>query len=455
MEYPVKKGERLILAIERAGGAGTGVAVVEGLAVLVEGALPSERVEAEITQVQPRYAAARVLRVLDAAPGRADPPCPVYAACGGCRMQFMDYAAHLNALGEGVKQTFRRVAGLTDFALLPPLGMDDPWRYRNKAVYRAGMAEDGPRLGFVARGTHRLVAATDCLLQSPQARSVARAVEAWMRAQRIPPYDERTGRGLLRHLCVRTNSRGQTMAVLVAARENLPNTAALAAALRAEVPGLSSVILNVNSRRTQEILGPRNRLIWGQDRLEEELLGLKFSLSPLSFFQVNTRQAERLYAQAAEFSGLDGGEVAVDAYCGAGAIGMVLARRARRVLGIEIVPDAVRDARDNAKANGIDNVEFLLGACEAVLPRLVQDGLRPDVVVLDPPRKGCEEAVLSAAANSGPARIVYVSCNPATLARDAGRLAGLGYALKKVQPVDMFPWTGEVECVALIQRAEP
>jgi 23S rRNA (uracil1939-C5)-methyltransferase len=452
MEYPVKKGQRMELKIERTGGAGCGVAVVEGLAVLVEGALDGELVEAEIVKTQPRYALAKALRVREAAPGRAVPPCPVYEQCGGCRTQFMDYAAHLMQIEEDVRQAFRRVAGLVDFELLPPLGMETPWRYRNKAVYRAGETPDGPRLGFVARGSHDLVAATDCLLQSGEAQTAARVVEAWMRAERVAPYDERAGRGLVRHLCVRTNRKGETMVVVVATREKLPGEAALIRGLRDALPGLRSAVVNVNTRRTQEILGGKNRLLYGQERLEEALMGLKFRLSPLSFFQVNTLQAERLYQQAAEFAGLGGGETVADAYCGAGAIGMVLARRARRVVGIEIVADAVRDARDNARENGIENIEFLEGACEDVLPREVARGLRPDVVVLDPPRRGCEEAVLRAAAESGPARIVYVSCNAATLARDAGRLAGMGYAVKKARPVDMFPWTGEVETVCLLSK---
>ena len=251
---------------------------------------------------------------------------------------------------------------------------------------------------------------------------------------------------------VRTNRAGGVMAVVVTAGEALPAKEALVAALRAAVPGLESVVQNVNPRATQEILGRKNRLLFGKERLEDELMGLRFRLSPLSFYQVNRVQTERLYAQALEFAALSGGETVVDAYCGAGTIGLCMARKAGRVVGIEIVPDAVRDAKENAARNGEDNAEFLAGACEDVLPRLVEGGLRPDVAVLDPPRKGCEPAVLEAVARSAPRRIVYVSCNPATLARDAKRLAELGYPLRVLRPCDMFPWTGEVECVALMER---
>lgn len=453
MEYPVKKGQRLTVDIVRQGEAGCGVAVVEGLTVLVEQTLPGERAEVEIVQVQPRFARARVLRLLCAAPARIAPPCPVYDRCGGCAMQFMDYEAHLQALNGSVRALFARVGHFKDLEMLPPLGMEQPWGYRNKAVFRAGMVADGPRLGFVGRGTHDLVPATDCRLQSPQACAAAHVVEGWMRAAGIAPYDARTRRGVLRHLMVRTNKKGETMVVPVTAVERLPKADGLVEALRSALPGLRSVVQNINPRSTQEILGGKNHVLWGEERLEDELMGLTFRLSPLSFYQVNAVQTQRLYGQALEFAALSGGETVVDAYCGAGTIGLALSACAQKVVGIEIVPDAIRDARENARRNGIANAEFIVGACEERLPALVAEGLRPDVVILDPPRKGCDEAVLCAAARSGPKRMVYVSCNPATLARDAARLAGLGYSPVRARIVDMFPWTGEVECVALLQKA--
>ena len=270
-----------------------------------------------------------------------------------------------------------------------------------------------------------------------------------MCAHRIPSYDERTRRGVLRYLMVRTNRRGEALATLVTASAELPQKEALREALQAALPNLRGAVQNVNPRPTQEILGRRCRTLFGAEALEDELCGLRFRISPLSFYQVNPPQAERLYEQAREFCDLHGRELVVDAYCGAGTIGLSLAGKAARVIGIEIVPEAVRDAQANAARNGVGNAEFLAGACEEVLPRLVAQGLRPDVVVLDPPRRGCEEAVLRAAAQSAPSRIVYVSCNPATLARDAHRLDALGYRLQAARPVDMFPWTGEVETAAL------
>lgn len=451
MEYPVKKGQQLELEIIRAGDAGSGIAVWEGLTLFVEKTLPGERVKAVITDAQPRYARARAESILSRAPQRIVPPCPYEQRCGGCSMQFMDYEAHGQLLENHVEQLMRRVGGQLEFEMMPILKMEEPWRYRNKAVFRAGGTAQDPRLGFVGRGTHALVPVTDCLLQTEEACAAAKAVEDWMRNNRIAPYDARTKKGVLRHLMVRTNKKGEVMVVPVLAGDALPAKDALIGALKAALPGLVSVIQNVNPRATQEILGLKNHVLFGQERLENELMGLRFRLSPLSFYQVNRVQTERLYGQALEFAALTGAETAVDAYCGAGTIGLCMAQKAQKVVGIEIVSDAIRDAKENAARNGVKNAEFLVGACEELLPRLVQEGLRPDVVMLDPPRKGCEEAVLAAAAGTHPARIVYVSCNPATLARDAKRLNGLGYALKKLCPCDMFPWTGEVECVALFE----
>lgn len=355
MDYPVKKGQQIELQILRGGDAGCGVAAVEGLTVLVDQTLPGERVLAEITEVRPRFARARAVRVLDAAPGRTAPRCPLYGRCGGCAMQFMDYPSHLAALESQVAGLLSRVGGAQAFDLLPILGMEDPWRYRNKAAFRAGGTAQDPRLGFVGRGTHDLVPAQDCPLQSEASCAAARAVLAWMRAHRIAPYDERTRRGLVRHLVVRTNRRGETLATLVTATPALPAKEALRDALQAAVPALRGAVQNVNPRPTQEILGRRCLPLFGDGDLEDELCGLRFRLSPLSFYQVNPPQAERLYAQAAAFCALTGRELVVDAYCGAGTIGLSLARQAGRVVGIEIVPDAVRDAQENAARNGVGN----------------------------------------------------------------------------------------------------
>lgn len=453
MKYPVEKGQRLVLEIVRTGDAGSGIAVIKGLTIFVEKTLPGEQVEAVITDAQPRYAKARIEKILFPSPQRIAPPCPHEDRCGGCSMQFMNYETHIAQLQNHVLQLMHRVAAQQDFAMLPTLRMEDPWHYRNKAVFRAGGTLQSPHLGFVGRGTHALVPATDCLLQTQEACIAARVTESWMKAHRIAPYSAREKRGILRHLMVRTNKKGEVMVVPVTAGDKLPAKDALIDALRAALPGLVSVVQNINPRATQEILGLQNRVLFGKERLEDELMGLSFQLSPLSFYQVNRVQTEHLYQQALEFADLTGNETVVDAYCGAGTIGLCMAQKAQKVIGIEIIPEAIADAKENAVRNHVRNAEFYAGACEDLLPKFVQKGLRPDVVMLDPPRKGCDAAVLTAVTTPQPKRIVYVSCNPATLARDAKRLSELGYALKKLRPCDMFPWTGEVECVALFEPA--
>lgn len=451
MDYPVKKGERLTLDIVRAGDAGDGVAQVGGLTVFVEKTLPGERVQAVITDVQARFAKARAEKIELASGDRIAPPCPHEKSCGGCSMQFMDYKAHCDALVQHVAGLMQRVGGQKDYEMLPVLSMDEPWRYRNKAVFRAGGTKDMPSLGFVGKGTHQLVPATDCLLQTAEACTAAAVVQQWMRDNRITPYDERTKKGVLRHLMVRTNKRGQTMVVPVTADDRLPAKQQLIDALKNALPGLVSVVQNINGKPGQQILGLKCRVLYGQERLQDELMGLSFRLSALSFYQINRIQTEKLYGQALEFAALTGKETVVDAYCGAGTISLCMAKSAQHVIGVEIVPEAIADAKENAVRNGIPNAQFIVGACEDVLPRLVKEGLKPDVVMLDPPRKGCEQAVLTAVAGTHPQRIVYISCNPATLARDAGRLGEMGYALKKLRVCDMFSWTGEAECVALFE----
>lgn len=454
MDYPVSKGQKLEAEVIRWADAGKGVAQIGGLNVFVDQAMPGERVEMEIIDTQPRYALAGTVRVLTPSPDRIAPPCPVYDRCGGCCMQHMKYDAHLRALENQVSGLLHRVGGYAEgeYEFLPIQGMERPWQMRNKAVYRAGGTAKQPYLGFVGRGTHEVIPAADCLLQTEEAHTAARTVQNWMAEYAVAPYDERFRRGVLRHLIVRTGKKGETMVVPVTAGAQLPHAKELVDALQKALPGLRSVVQNVNSRATQEILGRQCVTLWGEDRLEDELLGLTFRLSPLSFYQVNPMQTERLYRQAIDFAALTGGETVADAYCGAGTIGLSLAKQARRVVGIEIVEPAVRDAKENARRNGVTNAEFYAGPCEKLLPQLASKGLKFDAVVLDPPRKGCDEAVLRAAAQTNPARIVYVSCNPATLARDVARLRKLGYVLRKARPFDMFSWTGEVETVALLER---
>ena len=433
-----------------------GVCRHEGMAVFVPGLMPGERAMVRIVKPEKRYAFGRVETLLAASPDRAEPFCPIYKRCGGCSCQHMTYETSLRFKQDQVQQLLARVGGL-DVAVPPVLGMDEPFAYRNKGAYPVGEVGGEPVCGFFAPRSHDLIPlpACGCRIQGEDSHAATQAVLAWMKQTGARAYDEVTGKGLMRHIMTRSTTSGSLMVVLVATRRELPQKDLLIRLLRGAVPGLLSLCLCVNSRRTNVILSDELYTLWGQPVMEDTLHGLRFSVSPLSFFQVNPVQTERLYQLALDFAQLTGEETVVDAYCGAGTISLMLAQKAARVIGIEIVEPAIENARENAARNGITNAEFIVGATEDVLPRLVEGGLRPDVIVVDPPRKGCEEAVLRAILAAQPRRVVYVSCGAPTLARDARILCEGGYAPESVQCVDMFCWTGAVETVMSLVQQKP
>ncbi len=432
-----------------------GVCRHEGMAVFVPGMLPGERAMVRIVKPEKRYAFGRVERLLDTSPDRAEPRCPVYKRCGGCSCQHMRYETSLAFKRDQVQELLRRVGGL-DIEVPPVIGMENPFAYRNKGAYPVSEINGQPVCGFFAPRSHDLIALPQagCMIQREDSRDACFAVLAWMRACGVRAYDERSGRGLVRHIMTRSTKAGGLMVVLVVTSANVPQKELLLGKLREAVPGLESVCLSINSRRTNVILGEEIHTLWGQSEMEDTIGGLRFSVSPLSFFQVNPEQTEKLYGLALEYAQLTGNENVVDAYCGAGTISLLLAQKAAQVTGIEIVPEAIENAKANAARNGIGNARFLVGATETLLPKLVADGLRPDVVVVDPPRKGCEEAVLRAIAEAKPKRVVYVSCGAPTLARDVKFLCENGYRAQKVQCVDMFCWTGAVETVMLLSQMD-
>ena len=456
---PLQRNQLVELTVDRLGMDAEGVCRwgEQGLAVFVPLALPGERIEARIVKVEKRHAFARLERVLTPSPERAEPRCPVYRRCGGCAAQHMAYAATLAFKRAQVQDCLARIGHIA-LDVPPVWGMDAPWQYRNKGAFpvAAGDAQDaGVRIGFYARRSHAVVdAPAGCPVQREASDAAVSAVRHWMVAHRVPPYDEATHTGCVRHIMTRVTQDGQVMVVMVSLPPRMPAEEALVARLRQDVPGLASVVLSHNPRQTNVILGDTLRTLWGTDALEDVLHGLRFRVSPRTFFQVNPAQTERLYAQALQYAALTGEETVVDAYCGAGTISLLLAQRARRVVGIEVVPEAIADARHNATQNGIDNAEFLVGETERILPALVAQGMHPEVVVLDPPRKGCDPAVLHAVARAAPRRVVYVSCNPATLARDAALLVAAGYRAAAAQPVDMFCWAGDIETVLLLVRTD-
>lgn len=444
----MNKNDILPLRCERLGADMEGVCHLDGMAVFVPGLLPGEETNVRLVKVQSRYAFGRMeTSPASAAPIRRPSDCPFFPRCGGCSCRHMNYEAILEAKRQQVQDCFARIGHL-QVDVPSVLGMDNPFHYRNKTALPVGGTAENPILGFYAPRSHAIIPVTSCLNAMEPSDALCQALLDWMKRFRIAPYREENHTGLIRHFVIRVNRLHQAMATVVVNGSRLPHERELADALMAQ--GAVSVILNENQERTNVILGKRYRTIAGSDTLPDTLCGLRFSLSPAAFFQVNPLQTERLYQTALDFAQLSPGDRLCDVYCGAGTITLMMARHCREALGIEIVPQAIDNARENAMRNGIANAAFRCGAAEDVLPRLVDEGLRPDVIVVDPPRKGLEEAVIDAMAKASPRRIVYVSCNVATQARDAALLAARGYRVEKVQPVDMFCWTSGVENVMLL-----
>ena len=441
----MKKNECFPLSAERLGADLEGVCIHDGMPVFVPGLLPGETAAVRIVKAEKRYAFGRMESAPDpVSPDRRAVDCPSYPRCGGCSGRHMSYEATLAAKRQQVEDCFRRIAGI-EADVLPALGMNHPFSYRNKTSLPAGTAGSEPVLGFYAPRSHAVIPAASCPNAMPPADALASAFLDWMKVFHVKPYREETREGLIRHLVIRVNREGESMVTVAANGGSLPHAKELADAL---VPlGTVSLWLNENRADTNVILSDKYHLIYGRETLTDTLSGLQFELSPASFFQVNPVQTEKLYQAALDFAELKPSDFLCDVYCGAGTITLTMARSCREAVGIEIVPAAVENAKRNAERNGIGNASFRAGKAEDLLPRMVADGLRPDVIVVDPPRKGLDPAVVRAMAQAAPDRLVYVSCNPATLARDAGLLKEEGYEVRKVQPVDMFCWTSGVETV--------
>lgn len=451
-KQPVQTGQKVELTITGYSHSGEGVGKYEGFTLFVPFAVLGERVLAQVEAVKKNHGRARMVEVIRPSPERSAPPCGVFGKCGGCQLQHVSYAEQLRMKERQVRDSFFRIGRMEEVMIHPVIGMDHPWGYRNKAQVPFGMEGGKVVAGFYAPKSHRIVDTDACLIQHPLNDRVIRKVKQLARRLNTPIYDERNHCGILRHVMVRTGFHtGECMVVLVTNGENLPRRQQWVEELRREIPGLKSVVQNVNPRRTNVILGPENRLLWGRKVIYDRIGDVVFAISPNSFFQVNPVQTKVLYDQVAKYAALTGVETVIDAYCGIGTIALYLARRAKRVYGVDVVGAAIRDAKQNAALNGMGHVTFEEGAAEEVMPRWHHEGIRPDVIVLDPPRKGCDPALLETAASMKPGRIVYVSCNPATLARDAKYLSELGYRVREVQPVDMFPQTGHVECCALLE----
>ena len=444
----LEKNQLHTVTVEGYSSEGMGIARIDGQVVFIHGAVRGEICTIRILKVLKNVAFARVEQVLERSGGRLEPDCPHYPACGGCDFRHLTYEEELEAKRQRVEDALRRLGG-AEISVDTILGSEQTVGYRNKSQFP--VARDG-RAGFYRARSHDVIPATDCLLQTEQANSVAQAVEHWMREAKVAAYDERSGKGLVRHIYVRTNREGQALVCLIVNGKKLPREAELVEKIRQACPDTVGVVLNSNTRQTNVVLGDTYRTLWGEDTLTDTLCGNVFRLSIPSFYQVNRPQAEVLYGKAVELAGLTGEETVLELYCGAGTITLAMAGRAKQVLGAEIVPEAIENARENAKRNGVENVTFFCGDAGDVAEKLAAERLRPDVVVVDPPRKGLGEEVVNAVVRMAPERVVYVSCDPGTLGRDVKRFAELGYRLQTAIAVDMFPRTCHVETVACLVR---
>ena len=454
---PLQKNQILTLRIERLSSDGSGVAhSADGEAVFVPGTAPGDEARVRIVKDCGRYAFGILDELLTPSPDRIPVDCPVAGPCGGCSLRHLDYAAELRAKQESVLDAFRRIGGL-EVPVLDILPSPEVDRYRNKVQFPVGVDKNGaPCIGFYAGRTHRIVPCPDCKLQPGVLNEIGNALCAFFAQQGIRPYDEQSGKGLVRHIFLRRGAHsGQIMVCLVCTRAKLPHAEQLCTALREHFPAISTILLNVNAKNTNVILGGENHILYGPGYIEDTLCGVPVRLGPLSFYQVNTLAAERLYGVAAQYAQLTPDDALLDLYCGMGTIGLSMADQCRELIGVEIVPEAIESAKANAarmgKAVAAKSRFFCADAGQAAT-QLAAEGLHPDIVMLDPPRKGCDEATLSAVVRMAPRRVVYVSCNPATAARDAAWLEKNGYHAEKVQPVDLFPRTKHVEAVLLLTK---
>lgn len=498
---PVAKNDEVTIDIIGMNHDGEGVGRTDGYTLFVQGALPGEKVRVKVLKTKKQYGYAKLLELEEASSSRMAALCPIYDQCGGCQLQHMDYAAQLAWKRQLVVDNLERIGKLrvqgsgevqldgqgeaggcegagdvraesgdsgvpaqnvssstgrapADPGILvhPTLGMAEPWRYRNKSQVPIGVTEGGLVGGFYARGSHRIVDMESCLIQHEQNDDVVRRVKAIGSKLGITAYNEETVQGLLRHVVVKIGfATGEMMIVLVTNGDKIPHADQWIAAIREELPAVVSICQNVNTRQTNVIFGDVTRVLWGQEVIHDYIGSVKFAISARSFYQVNPVQTEVLYGKTVEYAGLTGQETVIDAYCGIGTISLFLAQHAKKVYGVEIVKEAIEDARANAKLNGMDHVVFEVGASEDVIPRWKEQGVEADVIVVDPPRKGCDPRLLETILEMKPERVVYVSCNPSTLARDLRLLEDGGYRTLEVQPVDMFPHTVHVESTVLLK----
>lgn len=484
----LKKDDQVTIEIEDIGTDGAGIGKADGYTLFVKDAVIGDIIKAKVIKAKKTYGYARLMEIITPSKDRVEPVCPVARQCGGCQIQQMSYSAQLKYKQKLVRDNLARIGGITDCEVLPVIGMENPFNYRNKAQYPVGRNKDGKVvIGFYAGRTHSIVDYTQCAIGAPENAQILEKIRTFINENNISVYDEQSHKGLIRHILIRTGKHtGQIMVCLIINGKTLPHADKLADCLK-DISGMSSIMININKERTNVILGSECSVIWGNSYIEDSICGIMFRISPLSFFQVNPVQTEKLYRKALEYAELTGNETVWDLYCGIGTISLLMATKARKVYGVEIVPQAIEDAKNNALRNSLNNAEFFVGKAEEVVPRIYDEDMKkaenepvdskenskensglpdsasdesvmrinPDVVVVDPPRKGCDETLLDTIVKMNPKRIVYVSCDSATLARDLKYLAANGYEIDRVQPVDQFAHTVHVETIVQLVRKIP
>lgn len=453
MDIPVKKGNIIEGEIVDISHEGKGVVKIEGYTIFTEGGLIGDRVSIKITNTKKNYSLGKTLEIVEPSQYRVDTKCGISDYCGGCPLQGLDYKMQLELKENKIKNDINRIGGLEEVTIHDIIGMDNPNRYRNKVQIPIGKDMGETVIGFYKKGSHDIANIDSCEIQHVVADKAVEAVREYIEESGVEPYDNKTGKGILRHLIIKNSFRtGDTMVILVANSNSLPHLNQLIKSLRDRIPKLKSVIQNINTKKTNLVMGPKSKVVFGEDRIIDYIGELKFYISAQSFFQVNPVQTEVLYNKALEYADLKGNETVFDIYCGIGTISLFLAQKAKKVYGIESINQAIEDAKKNAKINKIENVEFHTGKAEEIFPKLYEKGIKADVVVVDPPRKGCEPQVLDTIIDMKPEKVVYVSCNPSTLARDLKKLSENGFKVIEVQPVDMFPHTPHCEVIVKIEK---
>lgn len=449
----VEKNKEYIFDIISQGYEGEGIAKIDNkYPIFIEGALKGEKVKVRIVKVNKNFAYGKLMEVLDASEERVNPPCAIYKRCGGCKLQHASYKAQLDFKWDRVKDCVSKIGKLDPSIVKYPLGMENHWRYRNKVQLPIGLINGEVKIGFFAPRSHDIIDMESCLIQDEIGDKVVKLTREWIEKFNIRPYNvdgEYDEKGIVRHIMIRRGfTTNEVMVVLVTNGEKLPHKEEFVDLMVKNIPEIKSVIQNINSKKTNVILGLESKTLWGEDTISDYIGDFRFNISPLSFFQVNPTQTEVLYGKALEYANLTGNEEVFDAYCGTGTITLFISQKAKKVYGVEIIPQAIDNAWINAKENKVENVEFFVGESEVVIPDLINNGVKADVVVVDPPRKGCDKKLLDAITNIDAKKIVYVSCDPSTLGRDLAILEENGYKTLEVQPVDMFPNTSHVENVA-------